>query len=1777
MTTMVLTYTAGSPPHWVARIDPLNTKGFQLSVMFDPLKAQVATTEPGTVNGVILKSPFSSPIVTVDNAGGMVTVSATNTNVSLSAGDVDVFEVLFKPTGSLRPGSPASAFLENFDGVVAPVLPAGWTAANASGPGPLWVTSSAGVPTPPADTAPNAAFVNDPAVVSDKRLDSPSIPITTGSAQLTFRNNYNLQGGAGNFLDGGVLEISIGGGAFTDILAAGGSFVTGGYNGPISGGSGNPLAGRMAWSGNSGGFITTTVNLPASAVGQNIVLRFRMGSDSSGSGVGWRIDNISIADSTTFVQPPFTVFANGVTGDFIDAIDPTNPGATIHFSANEIAPTTRTFVDNVFPHIWDPTGVYDDGRMGGAGTWDTSFNAWDDLPSAIPGPPPPFNDTPWNNATHAHDIAVFGGNPGTGIVTLAGPISVGGFQFDNSGYDIEGNTLTLSSAAATPSFIDTGANSATIGSTITGDGFTKIGAGTLTLTGANTYSGGTIVNNGTLLVKNASGSGTGSGSVVAVPGPAPTVAVIGGTGTIAGPVTINPNATLRGGTGTSANGTLTIANNLTLSSNSSIELAFGPGGTHSTLNRGAGTWTFAPNQSFTFINLGAQSGSYINIITGLASDPGVGSWQSNGLTGNFFYNAGNVSFIVGVVPASSNANLSDLAFSAGPISSAFHPGTTNYTLIVPFSTTSTTVTPTAADGGATITVNGNTVVSGTPSPAIPLNVGNNTITTVVTAADATTMKTYTVNLTRASPNSNADLSNLVLSAGAISPPFSPGITSYTLNVPSSTTSTTATPTAADAGAMITVNGISVPSGNPSGPIPLNIGTTPITVVVTATDTTTMKTYTVNVIREAQIAVSGSTGADGSYTTLQEAFAALNANANQGGNIISVLITGDTAETATAVLNQPSVSSWTNLIITPSGARTVNGAMAPGSPLIDLNGADNVTIDGLNVSGNSLTISNTTASVTPNTSTVRLINGATSNLLTNCRVLGSSISSTTTAGGNVLIGTSAGGTNSGNTISNNDLGPAGTNLPTKCVMSLGSASPNQNTNNVISNNNIHDYFSATASTAGISIQSNNFATTITNNRIYQTAARVFTTTALTYTGILVQPGSTGSATITGNVVGFGAANGTGTTTISGLGNRIAGINASSTSTTVATSIQNNTVSGFNQTTSNGGTTTTAGFTGISVGATAGLFNIGGTTGNTVGSLDGSSSIVVNNTTTTTNTWAVLGIFDFSFQSGDVISNNGVGTVTINSGGSGTGSGFRGIRLSGTGTQTGVVINNNTIGGTAAGSITDNVVGTYNMYGIEIVSATFSATGNLIRNMSGDAQAAGFIGLSGIIISTAPTGASTISQNTIHSLSDNAGAANSAIYALYGNFGTAANVVERNFVHSLSVTGTNLTTQMAGILGVAGTATYKNNMVRQGIDASGASITGGYTMYGMFDIAGTNNFYYNSVYIGGSGVASSSNTFAFVSNVTTNVRNYVDNILWNGRSNASGGGKNYAIAVAGTTPNPAGLTSNYNDLFANGTGGFTGLFNATDQLTLANWRTATAQDANSISVDPQFVNPTGTAATLNLHIACGSPARNSGIPIAGITTDFDNDTRNATTPAIGADEPILSSPTALSAVSRKVHGATGSFDVNLPLSGLAGIESRSGGGSNAYQIVFTFSSPVNVASAVVSAGTGMVSLVSGSGTNTITADLSGVTNAQYITITLKCVDDGLNIGDVSVTMGVLVGDRTANGSVAASDVSQVKSQVGNTISAGNFRSDMNVNGSINATDVTLTKVQSGTALP
>jgi len=250
------------------------------------------------------------------------------------------------PTPTPTPTVPpfACSFLESFDEVTPPALPLGWTAINGIDPdGILWQTSNSGNPTPPADSPPNAAWVNDPDSISDKYLDSPPDTIDfLDNAVLMFRNNYALQ----NTFDGGVLEISFDGGPFQDIVAAGGSFLQGGYNGTISTCCGNPLAGRQAWTGSSGGFITTAVEGPFQ--GHTIVLRWRMGSDSGTSGQGWRIDTVQMicerptpTATATFTATPTVTSTPTSTPTASTTATPTASATPRVTPAPRIVPTPR--------------------------------------------------------------------------------------------------------------------------------------------------------------------------------------------------------------------------------------------------------------------------------------------------------------------------------------------------------------------------------------------------------------------------------------------------------------------------------------------------------------------------------------------------------------------------------------------------------------------------------------------------------------------------------------------------------------------------------------------------------------------------------------------------------------------------------------------------------------------------------------------------------------------------------------------------------------------------------------------------------------------------------------------------------------------------------------------------------------------------------------------------------------------------------------------------------------------------------------------------------------------------------------------------------------------------------------------------------------------------------------------------------------------------------------------------------------------------------------------
>ena len=212
---------------------------------------------------------------------------------------------------------------------------------------------------------------------------------------------------------------------------------------------------------------------------------------------------------------------------------------------------------------------------------------------------------------------------------------------------------------------------------------------------------------------------------------------------------------------------------------------------------------------------------------------------------------------------------------------------------------------------------------------------------------------------------------------------------------------------------------------------------------------------------------------------------------------------------------------------------------------------------------------------------------------------------------------------------------------------------------------------------------------------------------------------------------------------------------------------------------------------------------------------------------------------------------------------------------------------------------------------------------------------------------------------------------------------------------------------------------------------------------------------------------------------------------------------------------------------------------------------------------------------------------------ISAAFDADTTNdsavfrVTSAGLTSYDVVVNGidiPTPVSAVSRKIHGGAGPIDIAVPTTGASGVECRSGGATNDYQLVVTFANTVTVngpVQAQVTQGTGSVGTggVSNGGAVTVngsevTIPLTNVTNAQIIGVTLFDVHQGASAGDVAIPMSVLVGDTTGDRQVNSADIAQVKSASGSAPAAS--RNDVNVDGALNSADISFVKAASGTAL-
>jgi gliding motility-associated-like protein len=781
---------------------------------------------------------------------------------------------------------------------------------------------------------------------------------------------------------------------------------------------------------------------------------------------------------------------------------------------------------------------------------------------------------------------------------------------------------------------------------------------------------------------------------------------------------------------------------------------------------------------------------------------------------------------------------------------------------------------------------------------------------------------------------------------------------------------------------------------------------------------------------------GTSGAD--YPTLKAAFDAVNAGTISGA--ITLQVIDNTTETVSAVLNASGTgtASYTSILIYPTvTGKTISGSLS--SPLIDLNGADNVTIDGrLNQTGvKDLTLSNTSTASTAGTSTIRLINDATANTLKYLNIKGSSMD---TAGGIINFSTTIGTTgNDINTIDNNAITNALGARPINAIYSLGTATVGlENSENTISNNNIYDFLNTAAASNGLNLTAGTTAWTVTGNSFYETSAPFTSTAAVNYVIINITNVGEGFV-VTNNYIGGSTASSGGTAwSKTGNNNNFTGILINAGPNLTANSIQGNTISNFEYTNSGTGT-----FVGLEL--KSGTINAGTISGNTIGSTTATDAIKY-----TSSNGAFYGIWISAIVSTGIIKveNNSVANITFPS--TTAYSTINGIFKNGASTT--VNIKNNTIK-----NITSLYTGTigFKVYGIQVSTGStttpYGIIGNTISNISSSCTTtttnSGYVagilaaqkaviqnnsisGITSKALQTSTTEATAmgiiaranadyiITGNTISNIKNTNTASGTTAVVVTGIYCVASaatsNIISGNFVSDLSVDASSTAANIYGIkvdqLITNAYINVNNNIVNIG-GTTKSNLYGIYqTVGGAYAAKPTMKIYFNTVSISGTAPVNASSYALFsdsnsIANPTfASTRDYRDNIFSNTRNNQSAGTApigNYAVYF--TTASNTDLTLDNNNYFVSGVGGTLGYYNGTNATILP---IVTGNDTNSLTINPNFANATGTSAA-DFKQGTSLP----GISITGITTDYYRvaNTRLAT-PSMGALEancPTVSS--------------------------------------------------------------------------------------------------------------------------------------------------------------------------
>ncbi len=705
---------------------------------------------------------------------------------------------------------------------------------------------------------------------------------------------------------------------------------------------------------------------------------------------------------------------------------------------------------------------------------------------------------------------------------------------------------------------------------------------------------------------------------------------------------------------------------------------------------------------------------------------------------------------------------------------------------------------------------------------------------------------------------------------------------------------------------------------------------------------------------------------GGFTSLTNALAYINTN-GLAGNTTLALQSGYIGTSANETFpitfpNNPCVNAAKTLTIRPAtgvtGLTITNTSDA--APVIDFNGATNVTINGINYG---LTIANTSVAATANTSTIRFINDAKNNVVTNCNILGSALVPLATNGGTIYFATGITNGNDSITISNNKIGAnSATTLPSKSIFAQGSTTNPTIANSTINitGNEISDFF-LTSGCAGVYALAGNTQWSISNNKIFQSASRTFTATG-TMNGIYFSSLTYGSGIqITGNTIGYANNAATGTLTLTGtVSGAFQGIylNMNSNDTTTC-NINNNIINNIALTSSSGT------FYGIQNASSA-----------------GSNKININNnqiqniaTNTTTGT-----LYGISWGSAAQI--NILGNMLNN------------ISRTGAGTIYGIYSGSSSANEDVNNNIVSNLISTSasgsTLYGIR--QNTAPGTKNFKNNQVFSWSGAGGTNMYGIYIGFGTT--IDISGNTIRDLVSTGGTSG-IIYGIgTGSSGTTFNVY-RNKIYNLSMSGTTTST-VYGLYNATSTINAYNNIIGDLASTAYTSTTAPYIgVSGIYISSGMANLYNNTVNLSSAVTSSGTNFSAVGIYVNTTPTVLLQNNLIVNNAVPKGSGKAIAYQRSSTTLTTYAAASNNNSFYAGtpGTGNVIFWDGTNSYPTIAAYQAAMAtRDQLSVSVNPAFVSTVGANAGY-LHITGGmaTPLESGGIASLLFNTDYDGDSR------------------------------------------------------------------------------------------------------------------------------------------------------------------------------------------